>query len=79
MLALGELSRVGEVLDALGAIRADDPAVARHLARSTGWDVDVASLAVGVVVWAYAGVMLVALLVVGLVSGWTLRGRTGAA
>ena len=42
---------------------ADDPAVAQPLALSSGWDVDVASLAVGVVVWAHAGVVLVALVV----------------
>jgi hypothetical protein len=37
--------------------------VAQHLALSSGWQVDVASLTVGVVVWAYAGMVLLALVV----------------
>jgi hypothetical protein len=42
---------------------ADDPEMARRLAEASGWHVDVASLAVNLVVWAYAGILLVALVV----------------
>jgi hypothetical protein len=37
---------------------ADDPATARALAAGDGWHVDVAALAVNVVAWAYAGILI---------------------
>jgi hypothetical protein len=51
---------------------ADDPEMARRLAEASGWHVDVASLAVNLVVWAYAGILLVALVVLvrRVVPGW---------
>ena len=40
---------------------ADDPEVARRLAATDGWHVDVASLAANLVVWAYAGILVLVL------------------
>jgi len=45
-----------------GAV-ADDPEVARRLAATDSWHVDVAGLTMNVIVWAYLGVLVVALVV----------------
>lgn len=42
---------------------ADDPEVARRLAATDGWHADVASLSMNLVVWAYAGVLVFALVI----------------
>ncbi len=51
---------------------ADDPETAFRLARSAGWSIDVVSLAVDLLVWSYAGLLLV---VIAVVIG---RRRTGS-
>lgn len=45
-----------------GAV-ADDPEVARRLAATDSWHVDVAGLTMNVIVWAYLGVLVTALVV----------------
>jgi hypothetical protein len=37
---------------------ADDPDIARRLVANSSWEVDVASMLVDVVVWAYAGILI---------------------
>jgi hypothetical protein len=42
---------------------ADDPEVARRLAATDSWGVDVSTLTINAIVWAYLGVLVVALVV----------------